>query len=158
MMYAAAYGRNTQAGIDRRIAAARELSPRPVLVIDNTPLEPEPNPPVDPGLAREELWNAVISRSKAAHPNGFKPTYADVERKACKVFNVSRIELKSPRRQRQLSAARHFVMYWTTRLTTLSLPTTGRLLGGRDHTTILHGKAAYVEKRAAQGRKLRPAR
>ena len=31
----------------------------------------------------------------------------------------------------------------------------GRWLGGRDHTTILHGKRAYVAKRAAQGRTLR---
>jgi len=85
-------------------------------------------------------------------------TYAEIEQRACRVFKVSKTEMHSNRRHRDLVFARQFVMYWATRLTLLSSPQIGKLMGGRDHTTCLHGKRAYREKRAAMGRKLREAR
>lgn len=87
-----------------------------------------------------------------------KSIFQRVEARACKLFRVKRGELYSSRRQRRLSLARHFVMYWACRLTTLSLPQIGRLMGGRDHTTIMHGRDVYPGKRAAMGRHLREVR
>jgi chromosomal replication initiation ATPase DnaA len=87
-----------------------------------------------------------------------KSVFQRIEARACKLFRVKRAELYSCRRQRKLALARHFVMYWACRLTTLSLPQIGRLMGGRDHTTILHGRDAYPQKRAAMGRHLREVR
>lgn len=81
-----------------------------------------------------------------------------IETRACRVFGVSIMELRSARRNKRVALARQFVYYWTTRLTPMSMGQIGRLLGGRDHTTCLHGKHKYVEKRAKMGRTLRGVR
>lgn len=88
----------------------------------------------------------------------YRPTVAEIERRACDLFGLSRQELHGNRRSRNVVFARQFVMYWAARLTPLSTPQIGRLLGGRDHTTVLHGKTAYANKRAAMGRHLRRVR
>jgi chromosomal replication initiation ATPase DnaA len=88
----------------------------------------------------------------------FRPTYASLEARACRVFHVKPSQIRSNRRHREIVFARQFVMYWAVRLTKLSLPQIGRLMGGRDHTTVLHGKSIYPEKRAKMGRNLRSAR
>lgn len=72
-----------------------------------------------------------------------------------RLFKVGRAELRSARRRRDLVLARQFIMYWMARLTTYSLPQIGRLIGNRDHTTVLYGKRSYVAKRAKMGRSLR---
>lgn len=84
--------------------------------------------------------------------------YKRIEMRACKVFGVSLMELRATRRHDKVSMARQFIYYWATRLTPMSLGQIGRLLGGRDHTTVLHGKEVYPKKRAKKGRYLRPAR
>ena len=85
-------------------------------------------------------------------------TYEQIERSACRVFGVTKVDIRSGRRGRELVFARQFVMYWAARLTRLSYPQMGRKMGGRDHTTCLHGKSSYVEKRKEMGRTLKPAR
>lgn len=60
---------------------------------------------------------------------------ADVAKK----YRVSNIELISQRRSRYIAWPRQEVMFRAFKETTLSLPAIGRHLGGRDHTTILHG-------------------
>ncbi len=81
-----------------------------------------------------------------------------IEYRACRVFGVHREQLNSLRRDNTIVAARHFVMYWTLRLTAMSMPQVGRLMGGKDHTTVHHGRRSYVERRAKMGRTLRPVR
>ena len=52
---------------------------------------------------------------------------------------VSRLDLESDRLARAVSRPRQLV-YWLARhATTKSLPEIGRALGGRDHTTVMHG-------------------
>lgn len=85
-------------------------------------------------------------------------TIARIEASICKALRVTRNEVRSDRRQRDIVFARQAIMYWATRLTKLSLPQIGRIMGDLDHTTVLWGKKVYVEKRAKMGRKLRPAR
>lgn len=87
----------------------------------------------------------------------YRSTFQRLEMRTCKLFKLTRTDLYAQCRQRQFSLARQFLMYWACRRTTLSLPQIGRLMR-RDHTTILHGKAAYVEKRAKMGRYLRSVR
>lgn len=77
---------------------------------------------------------------------------------ACRVFGVQRHHILGTCRQSPILDARQFAMYWIARRTSLSYPMIGRILGGRDHTTILHGAKAYPMKRAKQGRTLRRAR
>ena len=88
----------------------------------------------------------------------FRSPFRIIEERAMKVFGLSKQNLHSNRRYKEVVLARQFVMYWAVRRTTLSLPQIGRLLGGRDHTTVLHGKQAYREKRALMGRKLKAIR
>lgn len=76
----------------------------------------------------------------------------------CKALRVHPGEVMSSRRNRKVVMARQAIMYWSVRQTQLSLPSIGRRLGGRDHTTVLHGVRAYREKRQYQGRFLRLAR
>lgn len=79
-------------------------------------------------------------------------------RRICRATGISEHEIMSNRRSRPVSFARQAIMYWACRRTLRSLPEIGRALGGRDHTTVLHAKRAYVEKRKAMGRTLRPVR
>ena len=111
-------------------------------------------------LIRSEALARARAYAQELRAAGFRyrPTLADIERKACKVFGVTKNELHSNRRFRSLVLAKQFVMYWSVRLTPLSLPQIGRLMGDIDHTTVLHGKRAYPEKRAKMGRYLRDIR
>lgn len=58
---------------------------------------------------------------------------------ACRAFEVSDAELLSHRRSTEAVRARQTVMWLAKRLTRLTLPAIGRHLGGRDHTTVIHG-------------------
>jgi len=95
---------------------------------------------------------------KANEPTLIKSEFRRIEERACRIFRVSPLALKSPRRNRRLAHARFFIAYWAIRRTMLSSTQIGRLLGGRDHTTVLHGRDKYRELRAKMGRTLREAR
>lgn len=91
-------------------------------------------------------------------PKLIKSKFQRIEEKACKVFGINVSALKSIRRDDKLVFARQFVTYWAIRTTELSSSQIGRLLGGRDHTTILRCKKVYPARRAKMGRTLREAR
>lgn len=76
----------------------------------------------------------------------------------CKALRVTPLELIADRRNVEVVLARQAIFYWGCRRTRLSLPEIGRRIGGRDHTTVLHGKNVYPKKRAKMGRYLREAR
>ncbi len=106
-------------------------------------------------LARmQEIADVMISDARQ-----YRPSYHEIERRACRIFRVTRNMIRSKRRTREFIIPRHFIMYWAVRLTPLSYPQIGRLMGGRDHTTVLHGARSYREKRKHfTGRHLREAR
>jgi len=54
-------------------------------------------------------------------------------------FGLRVDDLKGPRRTKKIAFARHIAMYLARDLTDMSLPRIGQSLGGRDHSTILHG-------------------
>lgn len=85
-------------------------------------------------------------------------SYRTIERRICRALKILPSEVKKSGRQRELTFARQAIMYWACRLTDYSYPQIGKRMGGRDHTTILSGKRAYVKKRALQGRTLREVR
>ena len=62
-----------------------------------------------------------------------------------KEFNITVSELKGPRRTRRISVPRQVAMYLMRDLVQLSFPQIGEFLGGRDHTTVMHG-VTKVEK------------
>ena len=54
-------------------------------------------------------------------------------------FQISREDLLGKTRRRSIAHPRQIAMYLLREETSLSLPQIGELLGGRDHTTIMHG-------------------
>jgi hypothetical protein len=77
---------------------------------------------------------------------------ARVMRRTCRLFGVTRAELKSRSREKRHVLPRHFYFHWAKRLGdanghVLSFPMLGRACGGRDHTTALHGVNTWPDKR-----------
>lgn len=64
----------------------------------------------------------------------------------CELFGMSRTEIENEGRQAAVARARHVLMYLLYTDTSLSYPKVGELLGGRDHTTIMHGVAKINEE------------
>jgi chromosomal replication initiator protein len=54
-------------------------------------------------------------------------------------YNLETKDLVGRRRNKDIVTARHMAMYLAREETDASLPQIGRALGGRDHTTVLHG-------------------
>ena len=64
---------------------------------------------------------------------------AKVQRSVCEYFNISREELVSKSRKRQIVQARQIAMYLSRNLiSNCSLATIGQETGGKDHATVLH--------------------
>ncbi|WP_297803659.1 helix-turn-helix domain-containing protein [uncultured Brevundimonas sp.] len=62
-------------------------------------------------------------------------------------FGLTMDDLCSVRRDRRVSVPRQIAMYMARQYCThLSYPAIGRLFGGRDHTTIIHGVNAVMDR------------
>ena len=62
-----------------------------------------------------------------------------MQRVVCEYFNITRDELLSKTRKRQIVQARQIAMYMSRLLiTNCSLSTIGAEIGGKDHATVLH--------------------
>lgn len=70
---------------------------------------------------------------------GRHPKVSDIVAEAVAYYKIERAELISRRREHRIAHVRHVIMYLARELTPYSYPHIGRVLGGRDHTTILHG-------------------
>lgn len=104
----------------------------------------------------EQLGKITLRTASSTEP--IPAPYARIERRICAVFHVTPNEIRSHRRSKEIMLARQAVMYWAVRLTGYSYPKIGRIMGGRDHTTIMDGAKAYRQKRDKMGRYLRKAR
>lgn len=76
------------------------------------------------GLKREEL--------KRVHPD-------DVINAVCNYFDIKPTQLKGTKRTAGLVRARHICMYLLKEELRLTYSEIGNVLGGRDHTTVMHG-------------------
>ena len=61
-----------------------------------------------------------------------------VQKVVCDYFNITRDELVSKTRKRQIVQARQIAMYMSRNLINCSLSTIGAEIGGKDHATVLH--------------------
>ncbi len=89
--------------------------------------------PITRELAAEAL-NAITSTPRTAVP--MPSVILDA---VAQVMNVPVEALTSKRREKQVAYARHLAMYLLRDIAQQSYAQIGRLLGGRDHTTVLHG-------------------
>jgi hypothetical protein len=88
------------------------------------------------GIATGSMWQGIHI------PGG--PEVAvrradEIMRAVMYVTGVSAPDFFSLRRPRHLTEARHLAYWFLRHYTSLSTPQIGRLIGGRDHATILHG-------------------
>ena len=63
----------------------------------------------------------------------------DIIRSACEFFNIKPTQLKGPKREASLVKARQITMYLLKKELGMTFVEIGNLLGGRDHTTVMHG-------------------
>lgn len=88
-----------------------------------------------------------------------KPTsYSRIETRIAKATGVRISEIRGMRRNARIVYIRQAIAYWAARRSALSYPAIGRIMGGRDHTTILYAASKYPEKRAKEGKHRRAAR
>jgi chromosomal replication initiator protein len=87
--------------------------------------------PLSVETARETL-DSILARSVDLTP-------AQIVLAVARHYSLSEEELKGRSRRRLVSVPRQLCMYLIREETGTSLPQIGELLGGRDHTTIMHG-------------------
>ena len=89
--------------------------------------------PIDCALAEDALREVFASHE----PHNV--TCEDVLRVVSSYYNVTPEDLKGPRRNREITVPRQIAMYLCRELTDCSMSRIGDTMGGRDHTTVLHG-------------------
>lgn len=78
--------------------------------------------------------------------------WKQIAKEVCAQHRVSLQNVLSPRRDAPVCAARHEIFWRLKKETALSLPEIGRLMGKKDHTTVLHGiKRHEARLKAAEG-------
>ena len=87
--------------------------------------------PISIQFARDTLADLVGRRAHI--------TPSQVIETVAKFYNISVADMVSPSRNKELVQPRQIAMYLIRQETDASLPEIGGLLGGRDHTTIIHG-------------------
>ena len=73
-------------------------------------------------------------------------TIDEIMEKVCVHFNVSTSEVNGKSRKRELVVARQVSMYLTQKYTKMPASRIGKLVGGRDHSTVIHS-CTQVEQR-----------
>jgi chromosomal replication initiator protein len=89
--------------------------------------------PVTLQLAMEALTDSSIGARRATTTEG------DVLDAVARYYRINQQELSGRSRKRDITLPRHVAMYLLREETQSSLVDIGRSLGGRDHTTVLHG-------------------
>jgi chromosomal replication initiator protein len=97
-------------------------------------------------IAEIGLNNAPVTEQSVASCIGFLLSNAetprvkieDIQRATALQFGLTKTDLLSHRRTKQIVGPRQIAMYLAKVMTVRSLPDIGRRFGGRDHTTVLH--------------------
>ncbi len=90
----------------------------------------------------EDLVRRVLKEFRA--PRRTQTVEAVLEA-AAEFHNLSVDDLTGPRRTKKIVLARQQAMYLAREATEASLPQIGAALGGRDHTTVMHGYSKMAE-------------
>jgi chromosomal replication initiator protein len=89
------------------------------------------------GEITEDLVLSVLSLNKDEKLNSFHPD--EIIKNVCFFYKVKSTQLKSPKRDAFLVRPRQVAMFLLKKELGLTFVEIGNLLGGRDHTTIMHG-------------------
>ncbi len=88
--------------------------------------------------AQSQFHKSLIGQFIAAETDE-KPKFGEIISCVCEYYKITRHDLLSARRTQELSLPRQIICFLGRDLTGMSFPQMGRRLGGRDHTTALHG-------------------
>lgn len=79
-------------------------------------------------------------QTKSTSQNGFKAEPKKVLETVCQYFNLNQKDLTGAKRQKELVLPRHITMFILNEYLHLTVEKIGQVLGGRDHTTVMHGR------------------
>lgn len=88
--------------------------------------------PINKNLAMETFQHVVGDQPKKINTEAIQKIVAEH-------FNLRISDLKSKKRQRNISVPRQIAFYLTREFTGASFPEIGEKFGGKDHTTVMHG-------------------
>jgi hypothetical protein len=128
------------------------VRPTPKLLPKIPPLLDAPKPAQEPGIEEQEpVDNSTPAEYDPPEDYECRPTRAIIGNKVGVILavmsrhhGIPAEDISGQRRTRPLVHLRQEVMFIAKYLTTRSLPEIARVLGGRDHTTILHGVKAVA--------------
>ena len=83
-------------------------------------------------IAEEALKDLISEKNQAVTP-------ASIIDKTCEFYGITRAEIISQKRSKDIALPRQVAMYFIRTLTDTSYDEIGKLLGGRDHTTVMSG-------------------
>lgn len=86
-----------------------------------------------------ELVQSLLGKKDEAATVKIKANPEDIINKVCKYYQLGKRQLLGESRQRPIVRPRQILMYLLKRDVRLPLQEIGRLVGGRDHTTVMHG-------------------
>jgi chromosomal replication initiator protein len=87
----------------------------------------------------EDLIQSLLGKGLEANGQTTKATPSQVITAVSKYFSVGKRVLLGPSRVRSVALPRQILMYFLRTQLNLPLQEVGRLVGGRDHTTVMHG-------------------
>ena len=85
------------------------------------------------------LDNTKEILSDFVNKNNKKITIKDIQLQVSKYFNLQFYELCSKNRSRYITKPRQIGMFLSKEMTDISYPDIGKLFGGKDHATVIHG-------------------
>lgn len=88
-------------------------------------------------VIEEGSLEEILNRGREERPQHHHPD--DLIKNVCNYYQIKPTQLKGERRNASLVKARHITMYMLKKDYGLTFSEIGNLLGGRDHTTIMHG-------------------
>jgi chromosomal replication initiator protein len=107
-------------------------------------------------LSGREVDLSLVREVLGTPPGSGQATIERVIGEVCEHYHLSRTEIASARRTARVAVPRQLAMYLCRQHTEASLNKIGALLGGRDHSTVLHALGA-IERRLQRDVELRRA-
>lgn len=89
---------------------------------------------------------AALGKIGIMGPQFQRPKMLVIAQRVAAKWGVTLDELRGEIRARRVAWPRHEAMYEMYATGLFSLPQIGRFLGGRDHTTVLHGCRRHAER------------
>lgn len=131
---------------ERAVAARRRLFsgnaplriPAPPVVVE-APAEAEPEPTTKQSKA---IIRDILLMSEAPGPFRWRHIVEEVIDK----HGITFAQIVGRQRSRPLCAARFEAYFRLSEETSLSLPQIGRIMGGKDHTSVFHGIRKYRQR------------